>query len=174
MSIVAKILVGSAVVAGVGTIVAIAASKEDKVETKADVKVSVNETKEDPKKEKSIIKRIKTYVTKKFIKFLGWAVLHMNQIEAASAVIGLVSGGITIVGAIRDFKNGNDLQEKLDDMNSKLDTVIATQYLTNKGQNHNNKVFATCHEFTAKASGVDMEKLEDELNKIDKEDGMAS
>ncbi|MBO7452227.1 MAG: hypothetical protein J6U54_18015 [Clostridiales bacterium] len=122
-----KILIGSAIVLG-GAAVAVAVSsdkKEEKAKTSSPNKVkSIEEFKAERKAEeedKSIVKRIKRYVKKKFVKFLTWVALHMQEIESTAAVIGLGSTVIGIVNAVRDFKHGNDLNAKVDELQRTID-----------------------------------------------------
>lgn len=118
MTTLTKVLIGTAVVAGVGAVAGLVAV--NKKEKKVDVAEQTVKKDEDG----SLIKRIKRFVKRKFIKFLAFVALHMEQIEAISAVIGLASGAIGIASAIRDFKNGNDTQEKLDAIDRKLDNTL--------------------------------------------------
>ena len=104
-----KILIGAAVVATGAIII----SKVTGNTCEEVVDVAEQAVKNDHADD-GIIKRIKRYVEKKVIKILAWTALHMEQIESASALIGLTSGAIGIASAIRDYKNGNDTKEQLD------------------------------------------------------------
>ena len=108
MTSLVKVLIGTAVVAAVGTGVALAV--HDNKKTMIDVAEQAVEKDEDG----SVLKKIKRFVKRKVIKFLAWVALHMEQIEAASCVIGLASGVISIASAIKEYRRGDDIQDKLD------------------------------------------------------------
>ncbi len=121
-----KILIGAAVVAtGAIIINKVTGNKCEEVVDVAEQAVK-NDHADD-----GIIKRIKRYVEKKVIKILAWTALHMEQIESASALIGLTSGAIGIASAIRDYKNGNDTKEQLDHIE---------EYLTEHEQAMNDRI----------------------------------
>lgn len=109
MNTLTKVLIGAAAVTAVAVVVKV-----------------INDKKEEPKKEvedekkESPIKRIKDFVIKKVIRILGWVAIHMEQIEAASAIIGLVGAVISIATAMRDFVKNNDICGKLDAIDKKL------------------------------------------------------
>lgn len=140
-----KILIGTAVVAGVSAIIAVVSDKEEEITLirKKDENGNIviePQTKED----KSILKRIKKFVKKKVIKFLAWVALHMEQIEAVSTVVGITTGVISMASALRDFQKGNDMQKQLDTIEKKLDNLTeaytTTDALTKDWQYHNFKV----------------------------------
>ena len=112
MNMLTKVLIGAAGVAAVGAVVAVVAKKEEQAVKKDE--------------DGSILKRIQRFVKKKVIKFLAWVALHMEQIEAASAVIGLGSACFSIASAVRDFKRGDDTQNQLDSIETKVDAFIET------------------------------------------------
>ena len=113
MTTLTKVLIGAAAVTTVAVVVKVVKKNEEKTEYTC--------TKEDEQEEKEgLIKRIKKYVTKKVIRFLGWVAIHMEQIEAAATVIGFVGTIISITGAVRDFVRNNDLSAKLDAIDKKL------------------------------------------------------
>ena len=117
-----KVLIGSAVVAGVAAVAIVASNKKEEkyVEVTANgEKQTVQIKDEDP----SILQKIKRYVEKKVIKILGFVVLHMEQIEAASAIIGLASGAIGIASAVKEYRRGDDVQDKLDVLTAKVDKL---------------------------------------------------
>ena len=119
-----KILIGTAVVAGVSAIIAVASDKKEEitlVRTKDENGTIVIEPQ--VKEDKSILKRIKKFVKKKVIKFLAWVALHMEQIEAISTVVGITTGVISMASALRDFQKGNDMQKQLDLIEKKLDNL---------------------------------------------------
>lgn len=109
MNTLTKVLIGAAAVTAVAVVVKVINDKKEEPKKEA----------EDEKKE-SPIKRIKNFVIKKVIRILGWVVIHMEQIEAASAIIGLVGAVISIVTATRDFVKNNDICGKLDAIDKKL------------------------------------------------------
>ena len=133
MTLLAKVLIGAGVTVVVGGTAAYAIHKsEEKKKDIAEVAVSQDE-------DKSVIKKIKRFVRKKVIKFLAWVALHMEQIEAASAVIGLASGVIGIASAVRDYAKGNDMQAKLDEVNDKLNSIIKAYDANLDINEHNDK-----------------------------------
>lgn len=103
--------VGTAVVAGVGVFIV---SKEK--EEKHDVAEQAVVQDEDG----SVLKKIKRFVKKKVIKFLAFVALHMEQIEAISTCVGLVTGVIGIASAIKEYKRGDDLQKQIDDLHKEI------------------------------------------------------
>lgn len=103
--------VGTAVVAGVGMFIA---SKEK--EEKHDVAEQAVVQDEDG----SVLKKIKRFVKKKVIKFLAFVALHMEQIEAISTCVGLVTGVIGIASAIKEYRRGDDLQKQIDDLHKEI------------------------------------------------------
>lgn len=103
--------VGTVVVAGIGVLIA---SKEK--EEKQDIAEQAVVQDEDG----SVLKKIKRFVKKKFIKFLAFVALHMEQIEAISTCVGLVTGVIGIASAIKEYKRGDDLQKQIDNLNKEL------------------------------------------------------
>lgn len=109
MNTLTKVLIGAAAVTAVAVVVKVIKDKKEEPKKEA----------EDEKKE-SPIKRIKAFVIKKVIRILGWVAIHMEQIEAASAIIGLVGAVISIVTATRDFVKNNDICGKLDAIDKKL------------------------------------------------------
>lgn len=161
MGIFAKILIGAAVAGGVGTAVAVAVDCHQ--QKKAEQKVKEAETEiqraqaviaRDEREEKSIIRRIKKYVEKKVVKILAVVALHMEQIEALGAIIGLGSAFISIAGAIKDYKNSNDTQEK-------LDLIIQTMQEDAEAINHNQLLFASAADLVL----ANMDISQDEFNK---------
>lgn len=164
MSILVKVLVGTAVVGGIGAAVAVAVDNHQQKEANKKVWNATNDVEKqraiearDAREKKSVIQRIKKYVAKKVIKFLAFVALHQEQIEAAGAVIGLGSAFISIAGSIRDFKNGNDTQEK-------LDWIVDRIQRDEDAMNHNNKVFGTACDFLI-AKNIENEDEAKELTK---------
>jgi hypothetical protein len=155
-----KVLIGAAGVAAVGTVVAVVTKKEEQHNDVAEQAVKKDE-------DGSILKRIHRFVKKKVIKFLAWVALHMEQIEAASAVIGLASGVISIAGAIRDYKAGSDLANKIDELEDQM-------YKYHHANCHNQRVIVTCEEFMMDKLEVNDDEVEQRLVEIDKEDGYSA
>ena len=160
MNMLTKVLIGAAGVVAVGTVVAVVTRKEEQHNDVAEQAVKKDEN-------GSILKRIQRFVKKKVIKFLAWVALHMEQIEAASAVIGLGSACFGIASAVRDFKRGNDLSNQITDMQEDIKLIRYYQDEDIKAINHNNKVFATSLEHICDATGVDAKELKDALDNCD-------
>lgn len=160
MNMLVKVLIGAAGVAAVGTVVAVVAKKEEKHNDVAEQAVKKDE-------DGSILKRIQRFVKKKVIKFLAWVALHMEQIEAASAVIGLGSACFSIASAVRDFKAGSDLANKIDELEDQM-------YKYHHANCHNQRVIVTCEEFMMDKLEVNDDEVEKRLVEIDKEDGYSA
>lgn len=160
MNMLVKVLIGTAGVAAVGTVVAVVAKKEEKHNDVAEQAVKKDE-------DGSILKRIQRFVKKKVIKFLAWVALHMEQIEAASAVIGLGSACFSIASAVRDFKAGSDLANKIDELEDQM-------YKYHHANCHNQRVIVTCEEFMMDKLEVNDDEVEKRLVEIDKEDGYSA
>lgn len=141
-----KVLIGTAVVGVVGAAIAIVANKEEEKIPVGLKVVSGEITPEEIAKDEhnSIIAKIKRFVKRKFIKFLAWVALHMEQIEAISTVVGITTGVISMASALRDFRKGNDMQDQLDTIEKKLDNLTnaytTTDALTKDWQYNNFKV----------------------------------
>ena len=155
MTSLVKVLIGTAVVAAVGTGVALAV--HDNKKTMIDVAEQAVEKDEDG----SVLKKIKRFVKRKVIKFLAWVALHMEQIEAASCVIGLASGVISIASAIKEYRRGDDIQDKLDWIQNRIieDEAIIS---------HNHMVFGTAGDYICEKIGVDKEALAIDLDDINR------
>lgn len=121
-----------------------------------------------PEEDESVLKKIKKFVKRKFIKALTFVALHMQQIEAIGAVLGLAGTVISISGAIRDFAKGNDTQKKLDSINNKLDQLQVQIAQDEIAINHNNQVFGTAANFVMQKLEVDGDALNIALDEIDK------
>lgn len=163
MGILVKVLIGTAVAGGAGAAIAVAVDHhqqkkaEQKVrEAKTEIERAQAVMARNEREEKSVIQRIKKYVEKKVVKFLSIVALHMEQIEAAAAVIGLASAAIGIASAVKDYKNGNDTQEK-------LDWIIQRIQEDERAVNHNNVVFASAEELVLDRLGVDQETLNEHI-----------
>lgn len=122
MSLLGKVLIGAGVVAGVAAVAIISSDKKEEkyVEVTANGEKQTVQIKDE---DSSLLQKIKKYVEKKVIKILGFVALHMEQIEAASAVIGLASGAIGIASAVKEYRRGDDVQEKLDALTAKVDML---------------------------------------------------
>lgn len=160
MGIFAKILIGAAVAGGVGTAVAVAVDSHQQKKAEQKVKEAKNDVERARalrdvayRENKSVIQRIKKYVQKKVVKILAFVALHMDQIEAAGAILGLGSAVIGIAGAVKDYKNSNDTQEK-------LDWIMERMKADEKAINHNHKVFAV-------GMGVIADKLNVDADAVD-------
>lgn len=191
MSGLVKVLLGAGVVAVAGAVaIAVAEKSEENAAEKA-VEFAVDDKvkqelkdKEEERKEKSIFCRIKKYVQKKVVKILAFVALHMEQIEAAGAIIGLGSTVLGIVGAVRDFKRGNDLADKVDRINDRLEEYYQV-YNYNRDVDNKNAQLTLDHitncsnrvlynqnvlgyELTAVAdkSGVDIDQLNQDINEM--------
>lgn len=147
MTTLTKVLIGAAVTVVAGTVVTVAKKAQEK-------KVEESSDEAEVKEDKSIIKRIKSYVTKKVIRILGWVALHMEQIEAAGTIIGFVGTIISITGAIRDFVRNNDLSGKLDEINKKLDDMDSMYKGEFKALYEDHDILAHNQAKIAKAVGV--------------------
>lgn len=124
MTTLTKVLIGAAAVTAVAVVTTVVKKNEEReaIKINKDSESAVDKDEEVTEK-KSVLKRIKEYVTKKVIRLLAWVTIHMEQIEAAGAIIGFVGTIISITGAIRDFVRNNDLSGKLDEINKKLDDM---------------------------------------------------
>lgn len=160
MNTLAKVLLGTTIVAAAGAVVAAVAVKENKKEEQKTEEAPKAKVVVMTKDDKSVLGRIKRFVTKKVVKFLAWVALHMEQIEAASVVIGLASGAISIAGAIRDYKAGSDLEMKIDKLQETIDE-------TNIVTNHNNLVFGIGLDHICDKVGVDTDELKKDLDAVD-------
>ena len=122
MRLVTKVLIGTAVVASVTAIAVIASEKEEKkdkvavltADNEQGIRVDVVDMAAEKKEDKSVLKRIKRFVKQKFVKALAWVALHMEQIEAIGAVLGLAGAVVSIAGSVRDFAKGYETQKQLD------------------------------------------------------------
>ncbi len=122
-----KMLIGAAI--GTVVVAGVAIAVDSHQQKKAEQKVSEAKSEIDraravmarnEREQKSVIQRIKKYVQKKVVKFLAFIALHMDQIEAISTCVGLVTGVIGIASAIKEYKRGDDLQKQIDDLNKEL------------------------------------------------------
>ena len=112
MNNIAKVLIGVGVVTAVAATTYVVVKKS---ESKQEVPESdIPEVETDAKEEKSIIKRIKKFVFKKVVRFLGWVVLHQQKIEAVGTVLGIFVAVLSVANAIRDYRNGLHLKDTLD------------------------------------------------------------
>lgn len=67
---------------------------------------------EDP----TVMDKIKKAATKKAADVVIFVANHQEQIEAASTIIGIVGSAISVASAIREFKSGMDVEQKLNDI----------------------------------------------------------
>ena len=80
---------------------------------------------------------IKEAAKKKVAKILAFVATHAEEVEAVSMVIGLGSSVFGIMSSFRDFRKGNDTQDKLDEINRKLD-ILGETYNNNVNVYNNN------------------------------------
>ena len=170
MNIMTKVLIGAAATAVVGTVIAVA-TKEEKSQEVTDNSGNVvafmdKEGNYVKKEDAGVIARIKRFVKRKVIKFLAWVALHMEQIEAAGAIIGLAGSVISIGGAIKEFKNGTDTEKQLKEINEKLDAIEDRERLTNRVINHNTHVFGVAVDHISEKVGVDADELKKDLDAV--------
>lgn len=147
MTTLTKVLIGAAAITAVAVVTTVVKKNEQKNNDIAEQAVRQDE-------KDSIIKRIKRFVTKKVIRFLGWVAIHMEQIEAAATVIGLVGTIISITGALRDFVRNNDLSGKLDELNEKVDYLTELSKGEFKALYEDHNILAKNQAKIAKAVGV--------------------
>lgn len=83
MTTLGKVLLGVGAALGLATVVYVT-KKKDYTTVPTDT--------EEKKEEKSLKERIKEAAKKKAADILNWTITHMTEIQAASALIGLVSG----------------------------------------------------------------------------------
>ena len=123
MNMLAKVLIGTAAVAGVGAIIAIAAGdeqEEKKVVTTNESGVTAVPVTEEKEEDQSVLKKIKKFVKKQLIRALGFVVKHIEQVQAVGAVIGLAGTVISIAKTVRDFAKASDTDQKLDEIEQRL------------------------------------------------------
>ena len=84
--------------------------------------------------EEPVEESIKEGAQRKVAQILGFIATHAEEVEAVSMVIGLVSGVFGVMSAFRDWRKGNDTQDKLDEIDRKLNSIMET---------YNNNVHAT-------------------------------
>lgn len=147
MTTLTKVLIGAAAVTTVAVVTTVIKKNEQKNNDIAEQAVRQDE-------KGSIIKRIKRFVTKKVIRILGWVAIHMEQIEAAATIIGFVGTIISITGAIRDFVRSNDLNDKLDEVNAKIDSLAEYSKDEFKALYEDHNILAHNQAKIAKAVGV--------------------
>ena len=79
------------------------------------------ETEEEPEKKDTILTKVKKKIVRFSLKALLWISEHQDQIEALGTLIGLGVGIFNFVTAVKDFKNGNKMQEQIDDLVNEKD-----------------------------------------------------
>lgn len=132
MTNLAKLLIGTALVTGVGAVIAVVSEKKE--EKKVDIAEAA------VSKDEKLLDKIKRWMKKKFIKFVSFSMLHMQEIEAVSMAVGLVSGAISVAGAVRDYRKGNDTQEKLDSIQETVEDIQRKQLYAYRAMDDNNKI----------------------------------
>lgn len=88
------------------------------VVTKKSRKYTTLEGGQEEKKEEdpTVMDKIKKAATKKAADIVIFVANHQEQIEAASTIIGIVGSAISVASAIREFKSGMDVEQKLNDI----------------------------------------------------------
>ena len=164
MTTLTKVLIGAAVMTVSTVVIAAVASKEEDDIQEVPVTNSNGEAKVVVMPKRSILSKIKSYVTKKVVKILAWVALHKEQIESAGAILGLAGTVISITGAVRDFVRSNDLAGKLDDVSKKLDDLSNTMnenHVLYSGEFHaiyeDHKILAKNQLKIAKKVGINVE-----------------
>ena len=112
-----KALIGVGVVGAVA-VTAYAIKKNEKKHIDISEQAVKNDHKDD-----SFIEKIKRAAVKKVTKILAWVLLHQQQIEAVGTVFGVAGAVISVVNALRDFRNGNKLGEQVDKLVAFQDEV---------------------------------------------------
>ena len=74
------------------------------------------ESEKEPEKKDTIFTKVKKKIVRISLKTLLWISEHQDQIEALGTLIGLGVGIFNFVTAVKDFKNGNKMQEQIDDL----------------------------------------------------------
>lgn len=136
MTNLARLLLGTAIVTGVGAVAAIVTDKKEEKKTEKVVDIAEAAVSKDEK----LLDKIKRWMKKKFVKFVIFSIEHMQEIEAVSMAVGLLSGVISVAGAVRDYKKGNDTQEKLDSIEAKIDKIQHDQHYAYEAMTYNNTV----------------------------------
>lgn len=135
MNNIAKVLIGVGVVGAVAVTTYVVTKKSEPKQEATESDISV----EAEGKEKNIIERIKTFVLKKVIKILGWVVLHQQKIEAVGTILGIVGAVLSVVNAVRDYRNGLNLQKQLDYISDhvKEEEAVWNKYVVWHEDRHN-------------------------------------
>ena len=135
MNNIAKVLRGVGVVGAVAVTAYVVTKKSEPKQEATDSDISVGAA----GKEKNIIERIKTFVLKKVIKILGWVVLHQQKIEAVGTILGIVGAVLSVVNAVRDYRNGLNLQKQLDYISDhvKEEEAVWNKYVVWHEDRHN-------------------------------------
>lgn len=85
-------------------------------EKEKDVEENDIQEEETPKKKDTVFTKVKKKLIRVGLKSLLWVSEHQEQIEALGTLIGLGVGIFNIISAARDFKNGNKMQEQVDEL----------------------------------------------------------
>lgn len=109
-----KVLLGIGAVASVATAIYFVNKKTEKLY--ADMTEEGTPSEDKKEEVDSDISKIKAAADKKCTEILAWVITHREQIEAASMVLGLAGGALSIVNSIRDYKRGNETAEKIDEI----------------------------------------------------------
>lgn len=104
-----KVILGLGLVALAAT--AIVASKKSRKYT-----ILEGEPEEKKEEDPTVMDKIKKAATRKAADVVLFVANHQEQIEAASTIIGVVGSVISVASAIREFKSGIDVEQKLNDI----------------------------------------------------------
>lgn len=111
-----KVLLGIGAVASVATAIYFVNKKTEKLYAEMTEEETTSESEEKKEEVDSDISKIKVAADKKCTEILAWVITHREQIEAASMVLGLAGGALSIVNSVRDYKRGNETAEKIDEI----------------------------------------------------------
>ena len=127
------------VLIGVGVVGAVAATTyvvTKKVEANKAVEVVESS---DISNDETIFKKIEKAAIKKVAKILAWVALHQQQIESVGAILAITAGVLSVANAVRDFRNGMNLQKQLNSICAYIDESksLWNQYIALDAQNDN-------------------------------------
>ena len=127
------------VLIGVGVVGAVAATTyvvTKKVEANKAVEVVESS---DISNDETIFKKIEKAAIKKVAKILAWVALHQQQIESVGAILSITAGVLSVANAVRDFRNGMNLQKQLNSICAYIDESksLWNQYIALDAQNDN-------------------------------------
>ena len=125
MNNIAKFAIAAGVTAlGIGVTVHYAKKVKEKKYAEVPVKRDIAaEAVEQDHKDDTILERIKMAAMKKAIRIAGWVVLHQQEVQAVSMMLGIVGGIFSVVNGIKEFALGKKLHAQLE----KIDGIIIWQ-----------------------------------------------